>query len=77
MKYLPLLLLCGCAPYVGYTHLSKPNIADDGYDLVCLGAESQKGRIRAGIAACENVHEVKDDGTYVKADVRVFLGRKQ
>ncbi len=75
MRILPLLLLSACTPYVGYTHLSLPNIADDGYDLVCAGVEAEKGRIRADVAACENVHTWGEMGTHARADIRVRLGK--
>ena len=34
-----LLLLTGCAPYVGYRHDSNPHIENDGLDLICVGNE--------------------------------------
>ena len=74
MRFLFLLLLSGCAPYVGYTHLSQPNIDDDGYDLVCVGAEKELGPLQTDIAACENL--ASRGGTYAKVDVRVRLGKK-
>ena len=75
MRFLLPLLLSGCAPYVGYTHMSLPNIADDGYDLVCAGVEMEKGRYRADVAACENTHTWGEIGTYGRMDVRVMLGK--
>lgn len=74
MRWLALLLISGCTPYVGYTHLSLPNIAD-GFDLVCAGLETDKGRISTDLAACENVRTWGNTGTYVKADIRVRLGK--
>ena len=72
MKYLILLLLSGCTPFIGYEHLSQPNVADDGYDLVCGGVELQKGRFRGDVALCENLNY---RGTYAKIEGRILLGK--
>ena len=76
MRLAILFLLSGCTPYIGYTHLSLPNIADDGYDLVCAGVETNKGRVSVDLAACENTHSWGNIGTYGRADVRVYLRDK-
>ena len=72
MKYLPLLFLCGCAPYVGYTHISDPRIANDGYDLICGGTEQDISELNTDLAICQNVR----GGTYIKAEFKVFLGER-
>ena len=74
MKYLILLLLTGCTPYIGYTHLSLPNVRDDGYDLVCGGVETEKGRLRLDVAACE---DTRNGGTYGKLDAKILFGKKK
>jgi len=63
MKILILLFLSGCAPYVGYTHLSDPRIANDGYDLVCAGVKGEY--ISTGV--CKNL--AKNNGEFIKIDV--------
>jgi len=52
-----LTVLAGCAPYVGYSHLSDPNIRDDGYDLICGGVKYREhaNPVEATIAGCANV----------------------
>ena len=74
MRILLFLLLGGCAPYVGYTHLSQPNVRDDGYDLVCGGVEIEKGRFRGDVAACENM--ASNGGTFAKVDARILFGKQ-
>ena len=71
-RLLILLLLSGCTPFIGYEHLSQPNIDDDGYDLICGGVELQKGRYRGDVAVCENLHI---PGTYAKIEGRILLGK--
>ena len=73
VRLLPLLLLQACTPYVGYTHLSQPNVDDDGYDLICGGGEHEKGMIRTDLALCENV--ASGGGTFVRADVKILFSR--
>ena len=67
-----LILLSGCTPYVGYTHLSQPNVNDDGYDLMCGGVEYRKRHVRIDGAVCENLANSHTD-TYGKIDVRVLI----
>ena len=62
-KILILLLLSGCSPYVGYTHLSDPRIANDGYDLVCTGVKGEY--LSTGI--CRNLADNK--GEFIKVDL--------
>ena len=59
------LSLCGCAPFIGYSHLSDPSIPGDGYDLGCAGL---KFDIAVDISAawCENLN---NDWAGVKVDV--------
>ncbi len=59
-----LFILAGCAPYVGYTHLSDPRIGDDGYDLVCGGLKADK-TVELSAAVCKNLH----GGEYIKFDI--------
>jgi len=73
MKLLILLLLSGCTPFVGYTHLSQPDVDDDGFDLICGGVELQKGRFRGDLAICENL--ARKRGTYAKIEGRILLGK--
>jgi len=56
----------GCVPYVGYTHLSNPNIDNDGYDLVCGGVRNENIRV----AACNNMN---DGQGMVKVDLEYEL----
>ena len=72
MRLLILLLLSGCTPFVGYTHLSQPDVSNDGYDLICGGVELQKGRFRGDAAICENLNY---PGTYAKIEGRILLGK--
>lgn len=70
--------LVGCAPvqpFAEYEHLSQPNVADDGYDLGCLGVETNYDRVRLSAAACENFARGSTD-TFAKLNVRVNLGRE-
>ena len=66
------LLLSGCTPYIGYTHLSQPSIDNDGYDLVCGGIELEKNRLRLDTAVCENLARSGSD-TYARIDARILL----
>ena len=54
MKLLILLFLTGCAPYVGYRHLSDPSISGDGSDLVCGGIKLDWA-LDASAGWCENL----------------------
>ena len=72
-RLLILLLLSGCTPFIGYEHLSQPNVNDDGYDLICAGAEVEKGRFRGDASICENL--ARNRGTYGKIESRILLGR--
>lgn len=67
--------LMGCAPYVGYTHLSQPNVANDGYDFVCGGVELTKGRVQLDGAVCENMAASR--GTYARIDARILFGERE
>ena len=69
MRWFLLLLLTGCqiSPTVSYQHLSQPNVRDDGYDLLCAGAITDKGGLEATAELCENAH---NSGTYFKGTVR-------
>ena len=73
MRYLILLLLTGCTPFIGYEHLSQPNVKGDGYDLICLGVEAERGRFRGDLAMCENI--ASNRGTYGKIEGRILLGK--
>ena len=66
MKYLPLLLLTACSPFVEYEHLSDPRVRGDGYDLFCGGMELEYREVRAGGGICQNLH----GGQFVKLNVR-------
>jgi len=72
MRYLILLFLGGCTPFLGYEHLSQPNVEDDGYDLVCGGVEVEKGMFRGDVAICENLSYNQTD-TYVKIEGRILF----
>lgn len=63
--YLLVVVIClsGCAPYVGYTHLSDPRIANDGYDLVCTGVKGEY----LSTAVCKNLAPNK--GEFIKVDL--------
>lgn len=58
-------LSTSCAPYVGYTHMSDPRIANDGYDLVCVGGEKGE-RFLIDTAVCKDIR----GGEMIKVDVR-------
>jgi hypothetical protein len=58
-----LLWLSGCAPYVGYTHLSDPQVDNDGYDLVCAGTKWTYAKA----ALCKNLASA--GGEYIKIDL--------
>jgi len=74
MRLLVLLLLSGCTPYVGYTHLSQPNVNDDGFDFACGGLEMEKDNFRGDVALCENLAPYR--GTYARIEGRILLGKK-
>ena len=67
--FLVIVMAAGCAPYVGYTHLSDPRINNDGYDLACLGNESEVKRIQFDAAICQNMR----GGTYALISAKVAL----
>ena len=50
---LVLLHLSGCV--ASYQHLSDPRIDNDGYDLICAGAEKNIGSLRVRGDLCSNV----------------------
>ena len=50
---LAFLALSGCV--TSYRHISDPRIANDGYDLVCGGVETDVGRVRLSGDLCKNV----------------------
>ena len=68
-KFIPLLLLCGCTPYVSYMHLDETPLHNDGkaYDFICGGGEVQRWMVSGDLAACKDVR----GGTMLKVDVRV------
>ena len=65
------LLLAGCSPYVGYTHLSNPTVNGDGYDLACGGVKVEKS-VELTIGACK---AARLSGTHLKLDVE-YVWRK-
>ena len=67
------MLLSGCAPFASYEHLSMPNVNDDGYDLGCLGVESDRQRVVFEGAICENFAR-GDTDTFAKLNVKFRLG---
>ena len=76
MRYLMFVLiylLSGCTPFIGYEHLSQPNVKGDGYDLICVGGEFERGRFRGDLAMCENI--ASNRGTYGKIEGRILLGK--
>jgi hypothetical protein len=72
MRLLLLLLLSGCSPYVGYTHLSDPRVENDGYDLVCGGAKIRK-TLEVSAAVCGDLR----GDEYVKIDVEYVFDRSE
>ena len=55
--YLVSLCLSGCVtPYVGYTHVSNPQVDHDGIDLVCGGVKKRYKQVEGRAAWCQNVH---------------------
>jgi len=67
MRWIILSLLSGCSHYVGYTHLSDPRIANDGYNLVCLGSQAEMV-LTIDAAVCGNASPNR--GEFVKVDIR-------
>ena len=65
------ICLVGCAPFVGYSHLSDPRINDDGYDLVCGGAKITNA-LNLSFGVCRNL--ANSEGTLIKIDIEYVLG---
>lgn len=63
LLYIVVVFLTGCAPYVGYTHLSNPRVSNDGYDLVCTGLKGEY--LTTGV--CKNLAD--NSGEFVKVDL--------
>ncbi len=61
------VFIAGCAPYVGYTHLSDPRVTNDGYDLVCIGLKGEYLLIESTFGFCENTAAY--GGEFVKLDL--------
>lgn len=68
-----LITLGGCTPFVGYSHVSMPNVSDDGYDFICGGVEYRRGIVTSDVSICENLANSHTD-TFAKIDVKVRLG---
>jgi hypothetical protein len=69
-------ILVGCSPFASYEHLSQPNVANDGYDLGCIGVEHDRGRWVVEGALCENFANSRTD-TFGKVNVKLRLGGLQ
>ena len=71
---LSFFLVSGCAPFVEYEHLSRPNVNDSGHDLFCIGMASTETRVDVSAGLCEDlrtpVNAWHEKGTFVKANVR-------
>ena len=67
-------MLIGCAPYAQYQHISRPDVANDGYDLGCVGLEHVTGRLELSGAVCENFAR-PSDSAYAVAGIKLNLGR--
>jgi len=59
------LLLSGCAPYVGYRHLSDPSLSNDGYDMACAGIKVEKVlEFKTGVC-----RDARQSGTLVEVEI--------
>ena len=74
MRWLLLLCLAGCSPFVEYTHVLQPNVRDSGLDLACGGVAAHRGNLEVSGALCEDIgtrpSDIHEEGTYVKGSVR-------
>jgi len=64
--------LQGCV--ASYQHYSDPRIANDGRDLVCLGAEYDVQQIRLRADACKGVDSVRGELAHVAVEYRFGRG---
>ena len=48
------LLIFGCSPFIGYSHLSDPGIQGDGSDLVCAGVKL-RDEVELTVGGCKNL----------------------
>ena len=72
-----LLLLAGCEhiqPVISYQHQSDPTIANDGYDLACVGVEAGERLLVRG-DVCENFSRI--DTTPVRVTVEYRPGGRK
>jgi hypothetical protein len=61
-----LLFLVGCVPAASYHHFSNPTINNDGYDLICVGGEMERKKMRSSLRGCKNLW---DDQPYFLGEV--------
>ena len=62
------LQMIGCTPYAEYRHMSDPRVSDDGFDLVCGGAQHATDGLEIHAGLCKDVTGYK--GEYVQAGVK-------
>lgn len=52
-----MLSLSGCVtPYLGYQHISNPNVDGDGLDLICGGVKHQYKQLETRGSWCQKLH---------------------
>ena len=77
MKLLTILLiplLSGCV--ASYQHFSDPRVANDGYDLMCLGAEITRYQITARIDACQGIGPYSEQMMHTSLEWRPHIRQK-
>ena len=73
--YVALSLISGCAPYVEYQHLSDPRIANDGYDLACVGLSHDKSGLSLSGGVCSNLAPY--GGEFLTINARYTIKERQ
>ena len=67
-----LLALTGCElqPVFSYQHQSDPRIANDGYDFVCAGVETNLNNFRLRTDACKDLSGFKKEAMRASVEYR-------
>ena len=70
--------LSACTPFIEYEHLSRPNVSNDGYDLLCAGMEGADKPITVSAALCQDMWRSIESGrgTFFKGSVRYGFGQR-
>lgn len=74
LTFVVLMLLSGCAPFVSYDHMSDPRIANDGFDLVCGGAQVDAVGLEWHAGVCKDLSGFRNE--YAKAGFRKVWNEK-